>query len=63
MRDKVSDIVRLKHIVDAIADINIFIKNTDYQTFESDKMLQSACIHKLEIVGEAANHFSDEFFE
>ncbi len=26
-------------------------------------MLQSACIHQLEIIGEAANHFSDEFFK
>lgn len=63
MRDNITDIVRLKHILDAIKDINRFIKNTDYQKFESDKMLQSACIHQLEIIGEAANHFSDEFFK
>ena len=63
MRDKITDIVRLKHILDAIKNINRFTKNTDYPNFESDKMLQSACIHQLEIIGEAANHFSDDFFK
>jgi len=63
MRDKITDIVRLKHIHDAIKDINRFTKKIDYKKFESDKMLQSACIHQLEIIGEAANHFSDELFK
>ena len=63
MQNKISDTVRLKHILDAIRDINTFQKDTDYEKFESDKMLQSACIHQLEIIGEAANHFSDEFFK
>jgi len=63
MQNKVSDIVRLRHILDAIKDIKTFVKDTEYHKFESDKMLQSACIHQLEIIGEAANHFSDEFFK
>lgn len=63
MRDKITDIVRLKHILDAIKDVNRFTKKIDYKKFESDKMLQSACIHQLEIIGESANHFSDEFFK
>jgi uncharacterized protein with HEPN domain len=63
MQSEITDIVRLKHILDAVKDIKRFIKNTDYQEFESNKMLQSACIHQLEIIGEAAKHFSDEFFK
>jgi len=63
MQNRLTDVVRLKHILDAIKDIKIFLKDADYQKFESDKMLQSACIHQLEIIGEAANHFSDEFFK
>ncbi len=62
MQNKISDIVRLRNILDAIKDIKIFLKDSDYENFESDKMLQSACMHQLEIIGEAANHFSDEFF-
>ncbi|MBU4444484.1 DUF86 domain-containing protein [bacterium] len=45
----------------AIKDIEIFLRGTDYKKYESDKMTQSACIHQLQIIGEAANHFSDEF--
>jgi len=63
MRDKITDLVRLKHILDAIKDIKRFTKNINYQKFESDKMLQSACMHQLEIIGVAANRFSDEFFK
>ncbi len=63
MQDKISDTIRLKHILDAIRDIKTFLKDIDYNKFESDKMLQSACIHQLEIIGEAANHFSEDFFK
>ena len=63
MQNNTSDIVRLKHILDAMKDIRRFINNADYQKFYKHKMLQSACIHQLEIIGEAANHFSDEFFK
>lgn len=63
MQNKISDIIRLRHILDAIQDIKGFLKDADYKKFESDKMLQSACIHQLEIIGEAANRLSDEFFK
>ena len=63
MRDKITDLVRLKHILDAIKDIKRFTKNINYQKFESDKMLQSACMHQLEIIGQVASRFSDEFFK
>lgn len=63
MKNKLGDKVRLNHILDAINDIEIFLKDADYKIYESDKMMQSACIHQLQIIGEAANHFADEFFK
>jgi len=63
MQSKINDSIRLRHILDAIKDIKTFLKDADYESFESNKMLQSACIHQLAIIGEAANHFSDEFFK
>lgn len=61
MKNKIGNEVRLYHILDAIKDIEIFLKGANYKKYESDKMTQSACIHQLQIIGEAANHFSDEF--
>jgi uncharacterized protein with HEPN domain len=63
MKNKIADEIRLKHIFDAIESIESFMSNSDFDKFLSNKMLQSACIHQLEIIGEAANHFSKEFFE
>ena len=63
MKNKMGNKIRLNHILDAINDIEIFLKDADYKIYESDKMMQSACIHQLQIIGEAANHFSDEFFK
>ena len=59
MKNKIADEVRLRHILDAINDIEIFIGDKNFAEFSSDKMLQSACIHQLEIIGEASNHFSE----
>ncbi len=63
MKNKIADQVRLRHILDAINDIDDFIDDKDFEEFLSDKMLQSACIHQLGIIGEASNHFSEDFFE
>lgn len=63
MKNKIADEVRLRHILDAINDIEDFIDNKGFEEFLSDRMLQSACIHQLEIIGEASNHFSGDFFE
>ena len=63
MKNKIADIIRLRHILDAINDIQEFIDEKTFETFLSDKMLQSACIHQLEIIGEASNHFSQEIFD
>ena len=63
MKNKIADEVRLRHILDAINDIEKFIGDKDFKEFTSDKMLQSACIHQLEIIGEASNHFSEQFFK
>lgn len=63
MKKKIADEVRLRHILDAINDIEDFIGDKKFEEFLSDRMLQSACIHQLEIIGEASNHFSEQFFD
>ena len=44
MKNRTSDEVRLKHILDAINKIENFIGNKGFDQFSSDELLQSACI-------------------
>lgn len=60
MPDDSRDITRLKHILDSIENIQNFVNNAEFGEFQTDLKLQSACLHQLEIIGEAANHISDE---
>lgn len=60
MKGKISDIERLRHILDAIATLQEFTKDLDYDTFEKDYKLCLAATKLIEIIGEAANHVSDE---
>jgi len=53
------DTARVLHILDAITEIESFLKGVDYTAFEKSSLLQSACIRQLEIIGEAASHISD----
>lgn len=61
MKNRIADEVRIRHILDAISDIEKFTEKKNFEDFSSDKMLQSACVHQLQIIGEAANHFTREF--
>lgn len=52
------DKARVLHIIEAIDEIDAYKSGADYFEFEDNRMLQSACIRQLEIIGEAANHIS-----
>jgi uncharacterized protein with HEPN domain len=53
------DSVYLRHVKDAIADIEQYA-SVDRAVFVADRMRQDAVIRKLEIVGEAVKKLSDE---
>ncbi|KKQ17429.1 MAG: hypothetical protein US31_C0019G0016 [Berkelbacteria bacterium GW2011_GWA1_36_9] len=48
----------LEHILEAIENIESFLKDKSKDDFLSDKMLQSAIIRQLEIIGEASKRIS-----
>lgn len=61
MKDQIRDRIRLLHILDAIEEINSYIKNDiDLSKFHDNSMLRFACIKQLEIIGEASIHISEE---
>jgi uncharacterized protein with HEPN domain len=53
------DIVRISHILDALGELEEYLKNADFENFLSNSMLHSACIRQLLIVGEASAHISE----
>lgn len=60
MKNKTGDEARLRHILDSINEIQDYTKSTDFEEFTKNSMKKYATIKQLEIIGEAANHISDE---
>ena len=60
MKDRLGDIVRLNHILDAVLEIQNYTLNISFEEFWADSMRYNATIRQLEIIGEAANKISNE---
>lgn len=60
MKKSDGDRARLLHILEAIQHINSFISRKVKDDIYDDPMLRFAIERQLEIIGEAANHLSDE---
>lgn len=60
MRGRLGDYARLKHILDAILEIESYLAGTDYEAFLNNSMMRFACIKQMEIIGEASDHISEE---
>lgn len=54
------DLARLKHIYEAIMEIEEYVRNRNFSDFSTNSMLRFACIKQLEVIGEASNHISLE---
>ncbi|MCL6097833.1 MAG: DUF86 domain-containing protein [Bacteroidetes bacterium] len=61
MRNSLGDKARLQHIYDAIGEIESYVKKSSYKVFQTNTMMQFACVKQLEIIGEAANHLTQHF--
>ena len=60
MRSESGDTIRIKHILDAISEIESYLQTSDYSEFLQNSMMRFACIKQMEIIGEASNHISTE---
>lgn len=63
MKGRLPDKARLEHILDALETVDIFIAGLTFDVFASDLKTTFAVVKALEIVGEAANHVTDEIRE
>jgi len=59
MPDRLGDKIRLLHILDAIAEIEIYTNGVDINTFINNSMMFNATLRQLEIIGEASNRLSE----
>ena len=60
MRSELGDKIRLKHILDAIEEIEKYLTEVSFPVFIENSMMRFACIKQMEIIGEASNHISGE---
>ena len=60
MQSELGDEIRLKHILDAIEEIEKYLFEVDFLMFIENSMIRFACIKQMEIIGEASNHISNE---
>jgi len=56
-----TDAIYLHHILDAIAQIEVYTEGVDEATFFQERMRQDAVIRQLEIIGEASRQLSEAF--
>ena len=63
MKGKLPNKARLEHILDALEAIDEFIDGLTFDAFAQDLKTTFAVVKALEIVGEAANHVTDEIQE
>ncbi len=50
----------LSHILDSCVHIIEFTKNVDFETFKRTRLIQSAVIRELGIIGEATKNLADD---
>ncbi len=58
---KGDDSLYIGHILDAIEKIESYLKDTNAEVFVKTDLLIDATVRELAVIGEAANHFSEEF--
>ena len=63
MRDRLGNKIRLLHIIDAINEIENYIKEVSLEDFIKNSMMFNASLRQLEIIGEASNRLSEELIK
>ena len=56
MKGRLSDKIRLQHIVDAIIEVEIYLEHVSYEQFLENSEKRFATIKQIEIIGEACNN-------
>ena len=57
---KKNNLVYIKHIFDAICQIENYLESVSYESFMDTRMIQDAVIREIEIIGEATKKISTD---
>ena len=57
---KKDDTVYLRHILDAIEQIEDYLKGVSFEQFFQRRLLQDGVVRRLEVIGEASRNLSHE---
>ncbi|KAB7731899.1 DUF86 domain-containing protein [Rudanella paleaurantiibacter] len=60
MKGRFGDKQRILHVLEAIDEIEQYVRLVTFETFLGNSMMRFACIKQLEIIGEACNHVEQE---
>ena len=60
MKGRLTDKIRIQHILDAISETELYLKEVSFEEFLTNSEKCYATIKQIEIVGEACNHLSNE---
>jgi uncharacterized protein with HEPN domain len=52
--------IYLRHMLDAIAQVQTYLRGVDETAFNQNRLIQDGVIRQIEIIGEAARHISHE---
>jgi uncharacterized protein with HEPN domain len=63
MRPALNDELRVRHVLDAISEIEFYLKDVSLETFLSNSEKRFATIKQLEIIGEACTRITPEVKE
>jgi uncharacterized protein with HEPN domain len=60
MKEQISNEARLRHILDAIIEIESYIKDFSLADFTANSLVRNATVRQLEIIGEASKHLTED---
>lgn len=63
MRETLRDPLRIKHMLDAIHNVNMYMKGRSEDDLVNNSMLFYAVVKNIEIIGEAAYKLTNDFKE
>lgn len=63
MRETLRDPLRIKHMLDAIHNVNMYMKGMSEDDLVNNSMLFYAVVKNIEIIGEAAYKLTNDFKE
>ncbi|GGC24417.1 DUF86 domain-containing protein [Parapedobacter defluvii] len=60
MKGQLGDKVRIQHVLDAIGEVESYLKGVEYEAFIQNSEKRFATIKQIEIIGEACNAISQK---